>query len=390
MQIQIVDRNAAFPGRQPNLWAYYRVKGRKVGEPLPDTARSERAIENWKAELRRKVNNGTWAHPSQRQPKEQFSVWAAEFVRTRSGPDRSVFRTHLLPAYGDLLMRDLSRFVVVKERWQRILASSLAPRSIHQVYRVLVAIMTQAAKEDLMTMPPRLSVRAGELPERIDKSDWRESAFFEAREVAAIARGDFDSLYKVIFLTDFLTGARRGEPLPCRVRDYQDRKPLKCLLINAFKAAHGARRQVPVHPDLAAWLDWWLEHEWPRLYGRKPEADDLLFPSPCTNRSPGGRQLSGNQVYKYWKRNALPKVGLRHRRVHDTRRTLVSMLHYFDADPILSRMITHNSCEDPVIGGYRHTDWKKLCAEMVKIEWDLPRPMTRELDNVVPLRARNT
>jgi Phage integrase family len=41
-----------------------------------------------------------------------------------------------------------------------------------------------------------------------------------------------------------------------------------------------SKRDIPLHPLALAWLEWWHAEGWGSYVGRKPEADDYVFPPP--------------------------------------------------------------------------------------------------------------
>jgi len=76
--------------------------------------------------------------------------------------------------------------------------------------------------------------------------------------------------------------------------------PWPCLEIVAEKTGRHVderMRYCPVSPELKAWLDWWLEHEFEVLIGHKPRPTDPLFPN-ISNRRKGELFMSHNQIYK--------------------------------------------------------------------------------------------
>jgi integrase len=70
-----------------------------------------------------------------------------------------------------------------------------------------------------------------------------------------------------------------------------------------------------------------------------------------------------------WKRAArhLEQLKLRHRRVHDLRRTFVSLATAAGADDRILHWGTHGRPGD-IMGAYNDSDWKRLCAEWTKLE----------------------
>jgi len=103
---------------------------------------------------------------------------------------------------------------------------------------------------------------------------------------------DVSEWRRVVTRTAFFTGARPGELHAWRIHDYRkefgvhllDVREQKTLSKKGFdsrltppKTSWG-RRKVPVHRSLVPVLDAWLARGWQQHVGRKPEADDFLFP----------------------------------------------------------------------------------------------------------------
>jgi integrase len=214
----------------------------------------------------------------------------------------------------------------------------------------------------------------------VDKvPDWRDSARFDRAEIATlIACESVPSLRRIMYATYFLTGSRFSELLPLRVRDYAALEPWRGLTIAASKVGrHAGRRMrhLPVFPELRAWLDWWLTDEYAFLYGHEPRPDDLLFPTISVRRRGRGEAMcSHNEIYKQWQRHDLPDAGLPHRRLHDARRTFVSVLRSEGVPDKTIRAVTHASTGDRILDAYTTWEWAALCGELERVTWALPGP----------------
>lgn len=395
------NRNRAKPWLKPNIWIRYRVNGKEVAEPGKG---SERSTNAWMAELKRQIRNGTWVHPSERKTgATTFAGYGPIALRKRveagrgaseSPPgksERGHFANHLVPVFGHLLLRDLT-FQAIRVGFAKIATKGLGGSTVTNVYCTLVGILREALDDRLIEdLPARLTVDRGHLPpiEDTREDGWRDDAVFEMEELQALASTTHDqipSAHLIMLLAYFLTGSRFIEIVPLRVGDYaRKRKPLGCLTVVAVKqgrqrGAKRRRRQVPVHPDLAAWLSWWLDVEYEILFGHPPRPTDLLFPTiSFTRRAAGLETVSHGELYKRWQRNYLPALGLRHRRLHDARRTLLSALKNAGVDDTVRRKFTHWSVADVVLDGYTTLEWRLLCEAMLCVQWDLPNPRdTRE------------
>jgi integrase len=74
-------------------------------------------------------------------------------------------------------------------------------------------------------------------------------------------------------------------------------------------------------------------------------------------------------VYHRWVQD-LATLGLRHRRVHDLRRTLISLAKGDGADEPLLKYGTH-AAPRHVMGLYTSYEWKRVCAEISKFRLSL-------------------
>jgi integrase len=418
------DRNKAKPGAKKNLWIRYWVKGKEVYEPGRGGEKSTNA---WMAELRRQIAAGTWVHPKLRKTREaKFADYALVAIEKRIArgvgknelppgkTERGHVTNHLAPAFGKYLVRELTFKLILtgfqglaeddaETRASRLNHKGLGGKTVTAIHSTLRAILKEALEDELIeVLPPPLLLGRDHLPPLVDTrpEGWRDEAVFEAEEIRTLAScAEVPSARLIMYLVYFLTGSRFIEIVPLKVRDYiRARKPLAMLVVRAAKhkrqrGAERRRREVPVHPDLKAWLDWWLDSEYEVLFGNKPGPDDLLFPTVSVRRRNRGLQtVSHNELFKHWQRNDLPAAGLRHRRLHDARRTLLSALRNAGIDSELRRKITHWSVEDRVMDAYTTVEWKVLCEAMRSVEWNLPKPTATAAaassSNVVNLRSR--
>lgn len=417
IRMDIVDRNEDYPGRKPNLYLYYTVKGRRVGEPVHG---DETVAKRMAAELQRKIKNGTWLHPSDRKDKSaRFDNYARGAVAERAacgigkrhpkrpnGDEFSTLETHLIPEFGELLMRDLTSHARVKAGFLRIADKApgghawkgkLSSGTVHKAHKLFCRIMEQAVRNEVIThLPPRLKVSLGELPMPQDKrpEGWREEAVYHDLEVAAFGARDMDPTRKIAGLLAWFTGSRAIEIRDLLIQHYQpSKKPLACLMVPCAKTKYGGgKRPTPVHPELKPWLDWWIAEGFALVHGRAPRPQDFFLPTPspvCQAR--GKTQISHGEI-SYGFHAELDELEFAHRRVHDTRRTLISAFNNSGADPQHARKITHGSIRDVVINGYTTVDWANLCTAMQTITWKLPPPPWRhaQQDNVIQLRATGT
>jgi integrase len=386
----VYNRNARNPHLKPNWWIRYWVKGEEIREPGRG---GQKATALHYAEIKRQLKAATWVHPNARaKSRTVFKNYAPTVIAKRiqrkvagaSKDERGHVENHLIPVFGELEVREMT-FRVIRDGFaEHINTKNLAGRTITNIHCTLRAILIEAVEDGILDNPPiPLTVERDHLPPRIDKDpDWRADARFDGDEIVKLlAVESILSLRRVMYVTWFLTGSRFSEILELRVKHYnREKRPLRSLSVHAAKVGRHKgvgrrRREVPVHPDLQRWLDWWLREEYEVLYGRRPGPDDLLFPTLSARRiKRGEKTCSHGEIYKQWQRHDLKVAGLRHRKLHDARRTLLSALKNAGVDNDIRRKITHYSVEDRVLDGYTIVEWKTLCEAMIQVDWQLPAP----------------
>jgi integrase len=341
-------------------------------------------------------------------------AWARRWLTTRTASrrdDDSILKRHILPEIGEHLLADvrprhvleLVRLWQPKDEHGNRLEGAAAPRTVRNWYSTLACMFRDAALEDLITASPCI-VTAPHLPSAEDAdSEWRVSARFSKGELEQLIspHPEIEPDATVTYAVLGLAALRHGELAALRWRHLVEREPLDGLLVANSNARRrtkkGKTRLVPVHPTLAAVLAEWKLEGWARLMGRPPVDDDLILPLPL--QPAAGRRVSGKRpelqvgedqrrrTHDFtWKRaqRHLEALKLRARRVHDLRRTFVSLATAAGADDRILSWGTHGRPGD-IMGAYGDADWTRLCAEWTKLQLERRRPGRRR---VVPLRGK--
>jgi hypothetical protein len=127
---------------------------------------------------------------------------------------------------------------------------------------------------------------------------------------------------------------------------------------------------MPIHTSLRAILAEWILSGWARTFGRAPGPDDLVCPVVPEVR-PGRKKPEGAMRDRHysWKRfqKDLRTLGLRPRRVHDLRRTGISLARGDGANEAILKWGTHAPPRD-VMNLYTSVEWDRLCAEVAKLK----------------------
>ena len=297
-----------------------------------------------------------------------------------------------------LHIRDLVRDLV----GEKDPAKKLAPRSIRNLYGMLHTMFIDARMERLIVANPCELPREA-LPKKRDKDPlWRSSAHFSREEVEQLISDDRISWdRRMINALLFLAGVRWGEMAALRWREYetQFRNHLGRLVI-ARSFDHRKRRikpvktevprWVPVHPTLAKMLAEWKVGGWAQLVGRAPTPDDFIVPNAPTLLHSSGvalaKELQNAERARVAKlkpddiahcrmpqlglrrsREDCKLLGLRERRNHDARRTMISLARAGGASKDLLEWVTHGPPGD-VIDGYTTLPWETLCQQVLCIK----------------------
>jgi len=178
---------------------------------------------------------------------------------------------------------------------------------------------------------------------------------------------------RTLYAIELLGGLRTGEAAARRWRDWDDAvAPLGSLLVaTSFDSRTHTEgptktrrpRRVPVHPVAAEGLARWKADGWERTFGRPPEPDDLICPSAS------GRFRTAQLSYNHFA-DDLARLGLRHRRHYDTRRTFISLGVAGGGRKDVLRWITHSPGD--VFDEYTTLPWETLCEAVTAIRITVP------------------
>lgn len=344
------------------------------------------------AARKREVAEGSWIPPKLRGPGGRVTVadYAARWIERQRDRDLQSIRSeeqrlrdHVLPLIGNarletLKPKDVIRFVEELRRRQRADGEGLlAPRSVRHCYDILRRMCRDAVIDEVIpatpcVLPPRT------LPAKRDRDPaWRATAVFTRSEVEALIsdeRVPWDR--RVFYALAFLLGCRHGEAAGRRWEHYDaEARPLGRMMIatqyddRALKV--DTPREVPVHPTLAAILDRWRSEGFAMFFGRSPRSRDFIVPEvdASYHRRIGQHRLDGSSLRRLG--YDLDKLGLRRRRQHDARRTLISIGRTDGCDRDILKACTHGDRRE-VFDQYTTWPWEAKCREVAKIRIHLP------------------
>ena len=325
----------------------------------------KRIAERYERRRRAEVKAGTW-QPVASTRALTVAQWAETWIQRQHDRKLSTardmetrLRLHVLPTLGAMPLAEVRpRHVIALVEALR--AGELAPRSVHHCYEALRGAMRDAQIAEHIIASPCV-LPPGTLPKKRDKvPTWRAGALFTRGEVEQLISDervptDRRTLYALLFLG----GLRHGEGSGRRWRDYDDRaEPLGRLVVATQYDGDELKtenpRVVPVHPLLAAMLAEWKLSGFGMYFGRSPRPDDWIVPS---------RRGTYRRVRHTLRRlhEDLERIGMRHRRTHDLRRTFISLARADGASRDVLKAITHGQSAE-ILDQYTTWPWATLCG----------------------------
>lgn len=232
--------------------------------------------------------------------RDLMETWAASLTNRNAADDRSRLRRHLLPAFGDRALKDITLPVVM--RWlDRLRADGkLAPASMRHCLNLLSRFFSWAIERGHTTINPVKQIPTGKRPQQPHKRDtpWLDDD--------AIVRRIIHALPEPVGLMFYLgnrSGLRTGEIAGLRMADLEGLADGAIRVRFSYdgplkedKAGIGKVKWAPAPDDAPAFLGPWLAQR--RAQGAGPE--DFVF--PCANR--GGSHYRKEYIEGCWERVA--------------------------------------------------------------------------------------
>lgn len=391
--MSVYDRNKGVPGAKKNLWIRYTIteeqrirhglSSRTARESAGDNLRSASAL---LAQRKREIRDDTWRPTSQGGSAHGVTLaayvekWIA--LRTASGVrslrnESQRLRQHIVPVLGDKRLTEIRRqdvrdlVAAFQSTPSKATGKLPAPRMVHRIYEDLRTLYAYAVEVDeiVPVSPCTLKVKRGELPKKKDADPrWRAGAVFTREEVERLLSDrEVELPHRVNYALMFLTGSRVGEVVALKWSDYDPAaEPLGRIV---FATQHGGEetktetpREVPVHPVLASVLATWKLEGFALYVGRRPRPDDYIVPRIRTKGPDKIPYQAAKTVWRHLQED-LARLGFRRRRVHDSRRTLITLARVDGARPDLLHWITHGSSAG-MIDLYSTPPWPTLCEQI--------------------------
>jgi integrase len=372
--------------RGNKLWISYAVPAEMAAEhgcqrTIRESAETgdSKAAARLLAQRRREIRDGTW-RPAKLGGHgltlETYAErWSAQRVRSgvRSATRDLERLAPLLAIIGKRRIGEIKRTdvrnAIVEMRNQlgkrgKAKGKPYSPMTIHRAYGVLRALFGEAQREEIVVVNPcTLRALAGDLPARKDADPrWRALAVFTREEVQLLLSDQrVPETRRVLYALLFFCGLRIGEAVARTWGDYDDKAtPLGRLTVATQHEGRDLKtekpRDVPVHPELARVLAVWRER-YRLVFGAEPTPDALIILNRFQNR------MLPNACLENLRRD-LRVLGLRRRRVHDLRRTLITLARADGARPDLLRWVTHGGGGAGIMDTYMTPVWSSLCEQI--------------------------
>lgn len=364
--------------RGNRLWIRYKtVAGRwtqkSSGFNVGQERKASALLTKVEQRIRARVEAGETEETGSLTVKRYALDWLKRRTTVTVKDDESRLTRHVLPMLGGLLLadvrprhvRDLVRALAARDE------EALAPRTVRNVYGVLHTMFHDAQVEELVDANPCV-LKRDDLPKKVDKDPaWRPTAIFVREEVEALISDErIPHDRRVVYAILALAGLRFGECAALTWGAYDvTLSPLGKLIVasaysvkkKAVKSVKTERpREVPAHPTLAKILAEWKLSGWQQLMERPPRPDDQIVPSRL------GAHRSVNHALKRFKEDC-DRIGLRKRRLHDLRRTFITLARTDGARKDVLEVVTHGSRGD-IVDVYSSLPWSLLCEEVGKLQ----------------------
>jgi len=295
--------------------ARYRFEG--IEHTGPTTFRTKSEANAWLAGVRVDLERGSWIDPDAGciRLADYATQWLAERPGLRPRTHElyeGELRLHILPALGELQLRQLSSARVRSWHAEMTARERPGPTTVAKCYRLLRSILTTAVEDELIIKNPCVLKRAG-----VEKAPERPVATIE--QVYALADA-IEPRFRALLLLATFTGLRLGELralrrnkldlLRTKVHVVEQMQELAdgTLLVGEPKSDAGRRTVTfpqAIVPDMEAHLASWAA----------PGRDGLVFSGTK------GQPMRRATFYRAWAR-AIRAVdvdpGLR---LHDLRHT---------------------------------------------------------------------
>lgn len=273
----------------------------------------------------------------------------------------------ILRTFGAMVPSELDTPAVKK--WIREMRVKRSASRTRNLYFTLHKMMRAAKSEKWIASLPWENDDATEELPALKVTETADRARHEIAQARSIIAATPDAARRVCYLVAFTTGMRIGEIAGLRWRDVVTEQGHTVYRVREALAMYGdagtmtrttpktaaGKRDVPVHPFVAAALATWKAEGWQAYVGRKPSDDDPLFPDV------DGKPHRGKSAELF--REDLGRAGLPMRhgstlfKFHSTRASFVTWLLSAGAPRVVVKQIVGHSESDPLGRHYTGDDY---------------------------------
>lgn len=268
--------------------------------------------DRWLRDHRSRVDQGVWTDPSAGKIRlrafvEKWQGGTAHLSAHTRRRYRSLLRTHILPALGDLPINRISR-ADVQGLMSKMQAAGLSPKTVRHAHALLSGILRAALEDGLIARLPTEKIGLPRLTHA-------EQRYLSHEEVARLAATEpLSPRYGVLVLLSAYGALRWGELAGLKVQRLRllERKIDVVETDQGTAPKWGSSRTVTIPAEVAEEL---ARH----LAAYPPGPAGLVFTAP-----EGGALRYTNFYRRHW-RKAVESAGLAPLRAHDLRHTAVAL-----------------------------------------------------------------
>ncbi len=337
-------------------------------------ANSQKGAEQLESRREREIREGSYSY--KQQGARTGGGWAREWTSQRVTRDKQLdlrrVEMHFL-TFKDFASRKLTDFRPQHFReWARhgrelASAGTMSTKTFRNAYGVVRTMFHDAVVAEHIASNPCV-VSRGDLPAKSNKKGRR---YDEAESSNLAWEPKLEADVRMLFCGLTFTGERVGEFCGHIWSDLdRDARPLWALTVERqydhqpLKTSTDKERPrtVPVHPELAAALQWWLSEGWEQFMGRKPTPNDPIIPNPFKR----GHHTEKSVYHR--SRDAFEAAGVFWKGHHACRHAFLTAVIRRKASQTYAERITHNA-SGTIVDHYTHTEWEPLCDVVSLLPW---------------------
>lgn len=356
---------------------YFNFKGRRINEPWGTDRREAERLDRRR---KRELAAGTYAPAPAKSPRAPVAEFAATWLDGRRVKSKNDERTHLEKHvltrewFASKVMDDVEPNDVTELVKELHALGTLSPKYVANIYGTLRTMFKHARHAGIVQRDPCVLLKG-----TLQRGQKKARVAYERAAVRALIGPKVEPDQRMFAALAFFLGPREGEVCGLKFSDYDpEADTLGAMTIERQYGGESgddetktkAARKAPVHPILAALLDWWWDEGFEYVYCRKPTLDDHIVPMRrhARSRYPVRAHHTRSSAYKMWRR-ACKLAGVENKTLHATRHTMITWARRGGARKEIVEKITHNASGD-ILDHYTHFDWYPLCEAILCLTYE--------------------